>query len=243
VLTAAGAVLTGRSSSVAFSVPQSLYFSVTLVAGAATFLAVGTLASQLAGSRRQAAAAAAAVFGIAYALRMVADSDAALRWLVWLSPLGWIEESRPLTHPDPAALLPVLALAAVLVAVAVHLAGTRDLGSATLAGRGMAEPHLALLNGPVGLNLRLSRAAATGWLLTVAVFALLFGSLADSNAKDAAGSAGIGRALARLGAHGSPADAYLGLTFLVLALVAGMMAAGQVTAIRSTESEADSKTS
>lgn len=52
VLTTAGTVLTGRSASVRFPVPQSLYFSVTLVASAATFLAVGALTSQLARTRR-----------------------------------------------------------------------------------------------------------------------------------------------------------------------------------------------
>ena len=85
-LTALGAIVTGRSLSAGFSLGQCLYFAVTLVAAAAMFLAVGALASQLAGTRRRAAAMAGVVFGLAYTLPMVADTNQGLLWLAWLSP-------------------------------------------------------------------------------------------------------------------------------------------------------------
>ena len=132
VLTALGAIVTGRSPSAGFSLGQCLYFSVTLVAGAAMFLAIGALASQLAGTRRRAAAMAGVVFGVAYALRMVADTNQGLHWLLWLSPLGWVEEARALTDPNPVALLPVLVLLIAVTAATLHLAGTRDIGAASL---------------------------------------------------------------------------------------------------------------
>ncbi|MHB1739687.1 MAG: hypothetical protein ACYCXA_09475 [Actinomycetes bacterium] len=237
VLTAGGTVLTGRASSVGFSLGQSLYLSVTLVAGAATFLAVGALTSQLATTRRRAVSMAGAAFGVAYALRMVADSDPGLRWLVWLSPLGWIEESRPLMHPRPAALLQVLALVVILVAETVYLAGVRDLGAATLPDRNRSEPRLTLLNNPTGLALRLVRPVALGWLFAITAFSVLVGSVAEASTKDAAGSTGVHEALGRLGGHGSLVEIYLALTFLLLALIIGLVAAGQVTAIRAEESE------
>ena len=74
-LTAVATVITGRSSKVGFTVGQSLFFAITLVAGAASFLAIGALTSQLSDTRRRAASLAGLVFGISYALRMVADSD------------------------------------------------------------------------------------------------------------------------------------------------------------------------
>lgn len=152
-------------------------------------------------------------------------------------PFGWIEESRPLTSPRPAALLTVLALIVILVAVAAHLAGARDLGDSILRGRDSAGPRLTLLTGPAGLALRLSRPSATGWLSGIAAFALLFGMVAQGSTKDAVGSAGIDKDLARLGGHGSLVEIYLGLTFLVLALLIGLVAAGQVSAIRSEEAD------
>jgi ABC-2 type transport system permease protein len=237
VLTALGAIVTGRSPSAGFSLGQCLYFSVTLVAGAAMFLAIGALASQLASTRRRATAMAGVVFGVAYAVRMVADTNQGLHWLVWLSPLGWVEETRPLTNPNPVALLPVLVLLISVTAVTLHLAGTRDAGAASWRGRDSSKPHLALLAGSAGLAVRLMRPVALGWLLAVAVFAVLIGTTAESSAKDATGSQGISQAIGRLGGHGSIVADDLGLTFLILALLIALISAGQITAIRTEEAD------
>jgi ABC-2 type transport system permease protein len=237
LLTAVGAILTGRAAGVGFTVGQCLYFSVALVAGAATFLAVGALASQLASTRRRAAATAGMAFGISYALRMVADSDRALHWLVWLSPLGWIEESRPLTGPHPLALLPVALLVLVAGVIAVHLAGTRDLGASTFPVRDTAVPHLALTSTPAGLAIRLMRPAAIGWLFAVTAFCVLLGTVAESSTKDVIGDKAVRQALGKLGGHGSLVGAYLGLTFILIALMIAMVAAGQVAAIRAEEAD------
>jgi len=236
-LTALGAITTGRSPSAGFSLGQCLYFAVTLVAAAAMFLAIGALASQLAGTRRRAAAMAGIVFGLAYAVRMIADTNQGLHWLVWLSPLGWVEESRPLTDPDPVALLPVLVLLIAVIAVTLHLAGTRDAGAASWPGRDSSKPHLALLGGSAGLAVRLMRPAALGWLFAVAVFAVLIGTTAESSAKDATGSQGISQVIGRLGGHGSIVADDLGLTFLILAFLIALISAGQITAMRTEEAD------
>ena len=235
--TALGAIVTGRSPSVGFSLGQCLYFSVTLVAAAAMFLAIGALASQLASTRRRAAAMAGVIFGVAYALRMVADTNQGLHWLVWLSPLGWVEESRPLTDPDPVALLPVLVLLIAVTAATLHLAGTRDAGAASWPGPDSSQPHLALLGGSAGLAVRLMRPVALGWLFAVAVFAVLIGTTAESSAKDTTGSQGISQAIGRLGGHGSIVADDLGLTFLILAVLIALISAGQITAMRTEEAD------
>jgi ABC-2 type transport system permease protein len=237
VLTTVGTVVTGRASSVGFSLGASVYFSVTLVAGAATFLAIGALTSQLATTRRRAASMAGIVFGVAYALRMVADSDPGLHWMVWLSPLGWIEESQPLTHPHPVALVAVVVLVIVVTAVTLHLAGTRDLGAATMTDRDTSEPHLALVGGTPGLAVRLMRPVALGWLGAVAAMSVLIGSVAEASTKDTAGTSAVEKSLGRLGGHGSLVADYLGLTFLIVALMIAIVAAGQIVAIRSEEAD------
>jgi ABC-2 type transport system permease protein len=235
IVTSAGTIVAGRPASVGFTIGQCLYFSVTLVTTAAMFLAIGALASQLASTRRSAVAIGGAVFAIAFALRMVADSDQHLHWLIWLSPLGWAEETRPLTSPDPAALLPPLLLVTSIVAVTLHLAGSRDVGAAAIPGRDTSRPHTALLGGPTRLAVRLMRPAAIGWLLATTGFALLLGSVAQSSAADAAGSRQVQQAIGRLGGHGSVAAAYLGLTFLILSSLIALSAAGQVAAMRTEE--------
>lgn len=237
IATTIGAIVTGRASSVGFGPGQCLYFSLTLAAAPATFLAVGALAGQLVSTRRDAAALAGVVFGVSYAMRMVADARPGLSWMVWLSPLGWIERSAPLTHPRPLALLPVLALVLALALLAIHLAGTRDVGTGTLPTRDTAPSHLRLLGHPWGLALRLMRPSALGWLFAVGALAVLLGTVAASSTQDIRGAAEVQRAVGRLGGHGSPTTAYLGLTFLILALTLAMIAAGQVTAIRAEEAE------
>jgi len=96
-----------------------------------------------------------------------APARAGLHWLMWPSPLGWIEETRALTDPNPVALLPVLVLLIAVTAVTLHLAGSRDVGSASWPGRDSSKPHLALLGGSAGLAVRLMRPAALGVKLGV----------------------------------------------------------------------------
>jgi ABC-2 type transport system permease protein len=125
VVTAVVTIGVGRDSRVKIGVGASLSFAVALVSSAAIFLTAGVLTSQLAPTRRQAAAYAATGLGVSYVLRMIADSGTGLDWLRWLSPLGWVEELHPLTAPRAVMLLPILALIAVMAGFAIHLAGIR----------------------------------------------------------------------------------------------------------------------
>ena len=140
------------------SVGPSLYFALAMVATAVMFLAVGAVTSQLAATRRQAASCGAALLGVSYAVRLIADAGVGLHGLIWASPLGWVEELQPLTSPQPLALLPIVAFTAVLAVAAVHLAGNRDVGESIVTDRAHSEAHLGLLFGPTGLAIRLMRA-------------------------------------------------------------------------------------
>ena len=104
------------------------------------------------------------LLGVSYALRLIADAGVGLHWLIWTSPLGWVEELQPLTSPRPLALWPIVAFTAVLVAVAVT-SPVRDVGESILPDRAHSEAHLGLLFGPTGLAIRLmrERSSAGGW--------------------------------------------------------------------------------
>jgi ABC-2 type transport system permease protein len=212
----------------------SLYFALAKVAAAVMFLAVGAVTSQLAATRRQAASFAAVLLGVSYALRLIADAGVGLHGLVWATPLGWVEELQPLTTPRPIALLPIGACTIALVAVAVYLSGKRDVGASIIADRSHAEAHLGLLVGPTGLAFRLMRATIVGWWTAIALAALLYGLIAKSAGTTITGS--VHEVFAKLGASGSGTDAVLGLCFLILAVLVGFVAAGQVTAARTEES-------
>jgi ABC-2 type transport system permease protein len=228
-------VLTGLDPSVSIPAGAALYFALAMVATAVMFLAVGALTSQLAATRRQAASYAASLLGVSYAVRMIADAGAGLHALIWASPLGWVEELQPLTAPQPLALLPIIAFTTVLAAVAVRLAGIRDVGASIVPDRASRQPHLQMLAGPTGLAIRLLRPAVLGWWVAIAVSGLLFGLIARSAGTTISG-ASVQQVFSKLGAPGTGTDAVLGACFLLLAVLAGFVAVGQITAARSEES-------
>lgn len=233
-LTAIITVLSGLTSSVKIPAGSSLYFSLAMVATAVMFLAVGAVTSQLASTRRQAASFGAVFLGVSYALRLIADAGVGLHGLIWASPLGWVEELQPFTSPQPLALLPIVAFTAALVAVAVHLAGRRDVGESIVPDRAHSVAHLGLLFGPTGLAIRLMRATVIGWWVAIAISALLYGVIAKSAGATISGS--VKEVFSKLGATGTGADAVLGLCFLIEAVLIAFVAAGQITSARTEES-------
>jgi ABC-2 type transport system permease protein len=237
VLAAAVTVVTGRSSKVHFAVGEAVFFALALVCSAAVFLALGALASQLAATRRQAATYAGYAFGACYALRMVADSGVGLDWLRWATPLGWVELLQPLTASDWVPLLPTAALVVALGVVTVHLAGSRDLGAATFPDRSSGPMRPWLLRGAFGFGARLMGPTVAAWGAALAVVGLVFGFIAKPAGAALSGSNAINRVLSRLGAHGVGADAYLGVVFLMVAVMVSFVAAGQVTATRAEEAQ------
>ena len=235
-LTALVTALTGRSSTVGFSLTASMYFALVLVAPAAVFIAVGALTSQLFSSRRRASSMAALVLGVAYALRMVADSSGPLEWLRWLSPLGWVEQLSPLGAPSPLALVPLGATTLLVGLASVLLAGRRDVGAGLLADRSSAPARTRLLRSPLGLSTRLLRGGILSWWGAVAIAALLMGFVARAAGEVISGGS-LAEVMARFGAGGSGAKSYLGLAFLIIAVLVAFLACSQVVAMRAEEAE------
>ncbi len=189
-LTALLTALVGARAGIGFSVGQSLLFAMAVVAGAAMFAAIGAVASELMPSRTRAAGLSAAVFGAAFMLRALGDASGSAHWLVYVSPLGWVEQLRPLTGAQPLWLLPIFGLVTVCAAATVLLAD-RDLGSSLLADKDTARPRTALLGSPLSFALRMSWPATTGWLAATVVAAVLYGSLAKSTGQAFASSSAL----------------------------------------------------
>src|SRR5262249_40176803 len=159
-----------------FAPGGSLLFAATLVSGAAMYLAIGALASQLNATRGQAATIASAVLSASFVVRMAADSSSGLGWLRWLTPVGWLEEARPLRDPQPLALAPIGALVLTGTVLTVLLASGRDLGASVLPEGEGRRGATRWLVGPISLALRLSGPAAFAWLAGITNYATMFGS-------------------------------------------------------------------
>ena len=235
--TAAIVVVEGQRSDAGFAVTASLFFALTLVSSAAMFLAVGALASQLAATRRRAATLAAGVFGASFVVRMAADAGSGFRWARWISPLAWPDELHALSGSQLAPLGLIFGLVTALVGTTLLLAGRRDLGGSVLPGDDTAPAHTRLLGGPTGLAIRLDRGSALGWFVAISAVGLVFGLVAKAAATSVGNSERIRQALARLGGSGTGAETYLGITFLLVAMLLALLAAAQVGATREEEAE------
>lgn len=221
------------------SVGGALWLALALCVAAPAFAAVGALTSQLAATRREAAALAGAIFVAAFMLRVAADGSATLGWLRWLTPLGWIEELRPLTGNRLLPLLPLIAWTGGLVALAAWIARRRDAGSALLGHSDDRTPRHVLLGSPGTFAVRESLGGVIGWSLGLGLTAFMYGFLTKAVADLARESAGlrkhvqttVGSRVDVLSARG-----YLAVVFVFLAVALALYAATHATAAREEES-------
>ncbi len=225
----------GGSSKVNIGLGASLFFVTAVVAAATMFMAIGMLVGQLAATRHDANLIGAGALAASYLIRMAADSDSGLNWLRWASPLGWIEELRPLTGSRPFAFLPIVALVAVLLLASVRVARRRDLGASAFASRDAPRPRTLLLGGQAGLTVRLTRPTVVAWIVALAATGLVFGLVAQAAGSALRGARGLERAIERLGGTGIGAATYLGFVFVVAAGLMAIAVAGQIAAIRGEE--------
>jgi ABC-2 type transport system permease protein len=237
VPTALLTAVAGASSKVSIGLGASLFFATSVVAAAAMFMAIGMLVGQLSATRHDANLIGASILAGSYLIRMAADSDPALGWLRWASPLGWIEELQPLTGSRSFAFVPIVAFVVVLVAVALRVAARRDLGASAFASRDRQRPRTLLLGGQAALTIRLTRPAIAAWVAALIVTGLVFGLVAQAAGSALQGAAGLEEAIQRLGATTAGAAAYLGFVFVIAAGLMAIAVAGQIAAIRNEEAD------
>jgi ABC-2 type transport system permease protein len=198
------------------------------------FAAIGALAAQLAAVRRPASALVGTVLGVAYLIRMVADTSADRAWLNWLSPLGWLERTQAYAGNRLAPLLLPIVLAAVVFAVAWVLEGRRDLGAGLLrSGRGPAGSRG--LRTPEALAARLYRGTVLGWATGVAIGAAVVAGIAADVATFVGSDPNTTQLIARLGGSGDLARSYLGGSYRFLGVLVVVVAVQGVLAARREE--------
>jgi ABC-2 type transport system permease protein len=178
------------------------------------FAGVAAMTAQLTTSTRGASGLAAAVLGVAFLLSGVGNmagqvDPAALRvesaWPVWLSPLGWGQQTRPYGGDRwwPLGLAVVLFLAGT--ATAAVLIARRDFGHGMLHQRaGHARAGRTLRN-PLGLAWRLQRNALYAWAVGLLGFGLVMGGLVGQ-VRDTTGASR--EYYTRLGGSDQIVDAY-----------------------------------
>jgi ABC-2 type transport system permease protein len=236
VVVAIGTVAAGRGGD-HFSVSAGLFFAFTLTLGPIVFAAVGALAAQIAPTRRAASTIGGIAFGAAFIVRVIADAGSKGRWLSWLTPFGWVGRMRPLTGTNLAPLLPTVVSIVVLVGATLWLCERRDVGAALLPDRPTADARTGLLGSPAGLTIRLWRGTTIGWAIGLAAMGLIFGMISKSVSDAVSENEGVADVFKRLGADQFSARAYLGVTFVFLSALIGVIAGNFVASSRAEEAD------
>lgn len=207
----------------------SLVVGASITGVAAVALGVAAVANQVATTSRGANTIASVVLGIFYVLRMLGDLGDGR--LTWLSPIGWGQEMQPWGANRWWVLALLLGLAVALCLVAMRLEARRDLGAGLVAERPGPAGAPVRYASPLGLALRLQRGPVIGWSVTVALAALMFGSvvqamtdlLDDANDQTAAIIGGTG------------IDPLLALLVELVALIVTVFAVQSAVALRGDE--------
>ena len=203
------------------------------------FTGITAVAAQLASTAGGARGIALGVLGAAFMLRGVGDAAGAggLSWLSWVSPLAWIQLTRPFAAERWWVLLLPLAVFALGVVLAFRLAARRDLGAGLLPDRPGRPAASRLLSNPFGLAWRLQRGMLAGWVAGYAVTFAASGAAAKGVGQLVGTSTALQREFARLGGQAAIVNAYLAALMLLAGLVGAAYATSAVLRLRSEETD------
>ena len=236
VIVAVITIVTGQVKDIGYGIGGALFFTLALISSTVMFTALGACMSQLAFTRRRAAAWTAAVFGLAFLARAASNANSDLSWLGNLSPLHWIDQLRPLTDPHPQWFLPIITLTLLLIGLTVWLAGQRDLGSSIIADRDTARARTMLLGNSFLAHLRLQTEGFLGWLVGLTLFAVVVSSVASAAAKafnEASGA--IQHILQQLGSEINGTTSFIGFLYVIITTLLMLMVASRLSALREEE--------
>jgi ABC-2 type transport system permease protein len=200
------------------------------------FAAIAAVVAQLATSARTAIGISAAVLACVYVLRAVGDAagNAGLRWLTWLSPIGWAQQFRPYAGDRWWVLLITVGFAVAVAVAALALAARRDLGAGLLADRSGPASAARSLRGPLALAWRLHRGALIGWAVGFALAGALIGGLA-ANVESFLNNPNARDFITSLGGEKGLIDAFLSLEFAFAGIIASAYGVQVVMRLRAEE--------
>jgi ABC-2 type transport system permease protein len=201
------------------------------------FASAAAVAAQLSGSARGARGIAISVLAAAYLVMSAgaAAGNGGLKWLLWVSPVGWATQVRAYAGDRWLVLALQVAAALAVAAAAGLLAARRDLGAGLVPPRPGPAQAARSLRSPLALAWRLQRASLVGWAAAALVYGAASGSIANNVGSMLGSSANVKNAITRLGGQPGITDAYLAATMTIFGLVAAGYAISVVLRLRSDE--------
>ena len=201
------------------------------------FAAIAAVAAQLTTSARTATAISAAVLAFVYVLRAVGDTagQAGLRWLTWLSPIGWAQQFRPYAGDRWWVLLVTARLRRRGRRRRLRAGGAaRPRGRAAAGAAADRRAPRRSLRSPLALAWRLHRGALLGWAVGFALVGALIGGLA-ANVEGFLNNPNARDFITRLGGEKGLIDAFLSLEFAFAGIIASAYGIQVVMRLRAEE--------
>lgn len=153
----------------------SLLYGAALGATGMIFASITAVFAQLSQNARSAVGWSIAFLLLAYIVRAVGDIGNEA--IAWLSPLGWILRAEVYVNNLWWPVLLTAGVAVLLAAVALYLNSIRDLGAGFFPGKPGRIHASPLLQGPLGLALRLQRTSLIAWAIGMYVLGASYGSV------------------------------------------------------------------
>ncbi len=200
------------------------------------FAAIGAVVAQLTEGAGRARGIGMSIVGVAFALRAAADvSDGGLRWLSWLSPLGWSYNVHAYTENRWWVFGLAGACTLALGYLAIVLSGRRDLGAGLLPPQlGPAEAAPGLRS-PLALAWRLHAGSLVAWTVAFALSGGLIGGIAKAAADLLADNEQLKQIMERMGGASAMSDIFLAGTMGLAATIVSGYAVSAALRMRTEE--------
>ena len=139
------------------------------------FTALTSLFAQISSNSRGTIGLSLAFLGLAYFIRAIGDVSSEA--LSMLSPLGWVLRTEVYVNNYWWPVIITLAASLAILSLAFYLNSIRDLGAGFIPSKPGRRSASSLLQGPLGLGLRLQRTAIIAWAVGMLLLGASYGSV------------------------------------------------------------------
>jgi ABC-2 type transport system permease protein len=218
------------------AVTGSILFGLAATGTAVLFGSLAAVTSQVVSPRRAAAGWVGASLGASFLVRAVGDTAPGREWLVWLSPVGWVEQLSPFVADSILPLVPMVTASAALMAVAAWLRTRRDLGVGLADGLAATRSGGTRLSSALALDRRLTRGPLIAWSAGVFLTGLILGFIAYDLAVFTEQDSNTRELLARIAGPGyQGSESFLAFIFAIVGVGLALFAGSQVVSGREEE--------
>lgn len=232
---ASGLLMVATMTAAGLPASGSLAFGLSMALTGLVFTGVAAVTAQLTEYSRSANGIASAVLGIAFMLRAVGDSAPEVGWLSWISPIGWVQQSRAFAGDRWWVLALAVGATVVIMAAGYLLQPRRDVGSGVFPPRPGPATAATALRSPLALAWRMHRGGLLGWTVALALFGAVFGAIANGIGDLVGGSEQTRQIFERMGGGEQIVDAFLAAMAGFYGLIAAVYATTTALRMRTEE--------